>query len=81
MKANLQPHCDQELDVSGLFCPYPLLEAKKALNLLSTGKVLKIISTDPAAIIDFKVFTATSSNELLHQEKLSKKYYFWIKKA
>lgn len=72
---------DIALDVSGLLCPYPLIEAKKALNLLSQGKILKVISTDPASIIDFKVFTAVSAHHLLHQKTLSGRYYFWIKKG
>lgn len=72
---------DITLDVSGLLCPYPLIETKKALNLLSQGKILKVISTDPASIIDFKVFTAVSAHHLLHQETLSERYYFWIKKG
>jgi len=38
---------DQELDCSGLSCPMPILKTKKAIDGLSAGKVLKVISTDP----------------------------------
>ena len=37
---------DQELDASGLNCPLPILRAKKALNGMQRGEVLKVISTD-----------------------------------
>lgn len=44
----------QCIDCSGMRCPFPLLETKKAIKTF--GLPLKIISTDPHAVIDFKVF-------------------------
>ena len=38
---------DEELDASGLNCPLPILRAKKALGTIDSGKVLRIIATDP----------------------------------
>ena len=35
---------DQELDARGLNCPLPILRAKKALNGMAAGEVLKIVS-------------------------------------
>ena len=37
---------DEELDVSGLNCPLPLLKAKMELNKMQRGAVLKVIATD-----------------------------------
>lgn len=72
---------DLEIDVSGLFCPYPLLEAKKALNKLAKGEVLKVIATDPASVIDFKAFATTSTHRLLHYEQTDEGVYcFWLEK-
>jgi tRNA 2-thiouridine synthesizing protein A len=73
---------DRHLDTSGLLCPYPLLETKKTLHQLQTGQVLKITTTDPASVIDFKTFAAISPHELLHYDSPSKgTYAFWLKKG
>ncbi len=73
---------DLEIDVSGLFCPYPLIQAKKALAGLTKGKILKIIATDPASIIDFKAFATTSAHRLLNYEQADEgRYYFWLEKG
>ena len=41
---------DRELDVRGLNCPLPILRAKKALNDMTSGQVLKIVATDPGSV-------------------------------
>ena len=35
---------DQELDACGLNCPLPILRAKKTLNKMESGQVLRIIA-------------------------------------
>ncbi len=46
---------DLELDTRGLSCPLPILKTKKSLNELTSGKVLKIVATDPGAVKDMRV--------------------------
>jgi TusA-related sulfurtransferase len=72
---------DQELDVSGLQCPMPLLKAKLALNALATQQVLKVIATDPASERDFKAFVGQSRHQILAFEKDAYTYSYWIKKG
>lgn len=55
----------KELDVRGYNCPIPLLRTKKALATLQPGEILKIMTTDPGAEIDYKVFAEASGNEIL----------------
>ena len=75
-------HFDHQINVSGLFCPYPLQETKKSLTKLSKGDVLKVIATDPASVIDFKAFASTSAHRLLDYQEVEKgKYCFWIEKG
>jgi tRNA 2-thiouridine synthesizing protein A len=62
------PKSDVELDVRGYNCPIPLLRAKKALAGMKPGQVLKVLTTDPGAEIDFKVFAEASGNPLLALE-------------
>lgn len=61
-------HCDAEIDTSGLQCPLPILRAKKALNGMESGQVLKVITTDPGAERDFQAFAVQTGNTLLNQQ-------------
>jgi len=43
---------DQVLDVMGRVCPYPLVLAKKAVEKLASGQILKILCDAPASAED-----------------------------
>jgi tRNA 2-thiouridine synthesizing protein A len=47
------------VDARGLSCPLPLLEARRALQLLPPDAVLVVLATDPAAPDDFADFAFT----------------------
>ena len=64
---NAAPAADLEVDATGLKCPLPILCAKKALAQLTTGQVLKVITTDPHAVRDFQAFARQTGNPLLRQ--------------
>ncbi len=72
---------DQELDASGLNCPLPILRAKKALAALDSGKVLRIVATDPGSVKDFEAFAKQTGNELMESGEEGGKFVFMIKKA
>ena len=57
----------KELDTRGLNCPLPILKAKKALAEMSSGEVLKVVSTDPGSMRDFQAFARQTGNELVDQ--------------
>jgi len=71
---------DQELDARGLNCPLPILRAKKALNDLSGGQVLRIVATDPGSVKDFQAFAKQTGNELLESAEGNGEFTFLIKK-
>lgn len=56
---------DQQIDLSGLRCPLPILRAKKALAKMNSGEVLEVLATDPGAPKDFEAFCRQTGNELL----------------
>ena len=58
---------DKEIDTRGLNCPLPILKAKKALADMSSGQLLKVLSTDPGSNRDFEAFARQTGNELLNQ--------------
>ncbi|HJL65729.1 MAG: sulfurtransferase TusA family protein [Arenicellales bacterium] len=71
---------DQELDARGLNCPLPILRAKKALNDLNGGEVLKILSTDPGSVKDFDAFAQQTGNELLSSTEEGSEFHFLMRK-
>jgi tRNA 2-thiouridine synthesizing protein A len=72
---------DRELDASGLNCPLPILRAKKSLNDMTQGQVLKVISTDQGSLKDFEAFCMQTSNPLLSSVEQDGKFIFYLKKA
>ena len=71
---------DKELDARGLNCPLPILRAKKALNDMQSGQVLKILATDPGSVKDFQVFAKQTGNDLLSQAEAGKEFTFFLKR-
>jgi tRNA 2-thiouridine synthesizing protein A len=61
---------DAEIDARGLLCPLPVLRARKRLLALPPGAVLRVLTDDPAARIDFPHFCAEQGHELLREATL-----------
>ena len=68
------------LDVQGLNCPMPLLKAKKTLNEMAAGELLRVFATDPGSERDFSVFARQSGNELLESEQDDGVFSYLLKK-
>jgi tRNA 2-thiouridine synthesizing protein A len=75
------PDFNQELDARGLNCPLPILRAKKALNGMAAGEVLKIIATDPGSVKDFQAFATQTGNQLLDSSEVNSEFHFFLKKG
>ena len=71
---------DTELDVKGLNCPMPLLKAKKALNDMDAGMILRVLATDPGSERDFEVFARQSGNTLLDSTNIDGVYCYYLRK-
>jgi tRNA 2-thiouridine synthesizing protein A len=71
---------DREVDASGLHCPLPLLRLKKALMDMTSGDVVKVIATDPAAHLDFGVYIDQAGHQIIEFIKQSNTQIFYIKK-
>jgi tRNA 2-thiouridine synthesizing protein A len=71
---------DKELDTSGLSCPLPVLKAKKTLNDMASGQVLKIIATDPGSVKDMQSFSRQTGHPLLSSTEEGKSFIFLLKK-
>lgn len=71
---------DKEIDTRGLNCPLPILKAKKALSEMVSGETLKVVSTDPGSVRDFKAFARQTGNELLEQQTLGSDFVHVLKR-
>jgi tRNA 2-thiouridine synthesizing protein A len=71
---------DREVDARGLNCPLPVLRTKKALNDMSSGQVLRILATDPAAVRDFQAFAKQTGNDLLQHGEKDGAFFFLLKR-
>jgi tRNA 2-thiouridine synthesizing protein A len=71
---------DKEIDTRGLNCPLPILRTKKTLAEMTSGKVLKVLATDPGSVKDFEAFSRQTGNELLSQSEANKEFIFFVKK-
>ena len=70
----------EEIDLSGLDCPMPLLKAKLALNKIAPGALLKVHATDSGSPKDFETFSKQSGHELLQNTESNGTYTFIIRK-
>ena len=70
----------KELDASGLTCPLPVLHAKKMLNKMGSGDVLRVIATDPGSVSDIASLARQGGHELLESREEDGKFYYLMKK-
>ena len=71
---------DKELDTQGLGCPLPILKTKKSLADMTSGQILKIISTDPGSIKDMQAFANQTGNALVSSAEENKAFVFFMRK-
>ncbi len=64
----------KEVDARGLNCPLPILKAKKALSELTSGDLLRVLSTDPGSVRDFQAFARQTGNELVEQQTTDEQF-------
>ena len=73
-------HAHKELDARGLNCPLPILKAKKALADMTSGEVLRVVSTDAGSVRDFQAFAKQTGNELVEQETVGSEHFTLLKR-
>lgn len=72
---------DETLDCVGLYCPVPIFEARKKINSMTNGQVLKMLADDPGSEPDMRGWAKTTGNDLLKVEKDGSNFIFYIKKT
>ncbi|MEO1733695.1 MAG: sulfurtransferase TusA family protein [Pseudomonadota bacterium] len=72
---------DDTLDALGLLCPLPVLKARKRLQALPNGALLKMMADDPAAIVDVPHFCAEAGHALVEQTDMTSHQVYVIRKG
>lgn len=72
---------DAEIDASGLLCPLPVLKARKRLLSMPPGAVLRVLATDPVAVVDMPHFCAEAGHDFLEAVPEGAATAFYIRRG
>ena len=76
------PEPNVVLDICGATCPGPIVEAKKLLNGMQSGEVLKLISDCPGVLSDIGDWAAATGMALVDTAEVSPGVHeFFIRKG
>ena len=82
MGPNCKPmNYDADLDAKGLLCPLPVLKARKRLQALAIGDVLRMEADDPAAVVDVPHYCAEAGHELIDMTDAGAAQVYLIRKG
>jgi tRNA 2-thiouridine synthesizing protein A len=79
--AGRPPMPETVLDARGLQCPLPVLRARKAMQKIEAGALLRVLATDPGTVKDFRAFCQATGHELLASETGGGELRFLLRKA
>ncbi len=71
---------DKTLDAKGLHCPMPVLKTKKALDEMTAGQILEVITSDPASKSDIPAFLERVGHSLIEASEQKSVFSFLIRK-
>ena len=72
---------DYLLDVTGLYCPEPVMMLHNKIRDMKTGESVQVIATDPATQRDIPKFCGFLGHQLLHQDEHEGCFRYWLRKA
>lgn len=79
--ASTTPIAHVTLDMRGVSCPGPILEAKKLLDGMKAGEVLQLVSDCPGVLADIEAWGRTTSIELLASLPMARNAHeFYLRK-
>ena len=71
---------EELIDLTGLLCPLPVLKARKRLESMQSGHILKVLASDPMSAIDMPHFCSEQGHTLLTNSKIGGVFTFRIKR-
>lgn len=65
------------LDARHLLCPLPVLKTRKRLLSMAPGDTLRVLTTDPAAVVDMPHFCTQAGHDVLSSEQ-TETHRVWV---
>jgi tRNA 2-thiouridine synthesizing protein A len=72
---------DHQLDVTGLYCPEPVMMLHNIINDMAAGAVVEVLATDPSTERDIPKFCSFLGHALLSQKVDEDTYIYLIQKS
>lgn len=69
------------VDTSGLACPMPIVRTRQAIDEISPGEVLEVISTDRGSLTDVPSWADTLGHTLIDVRDEGQRFVYLIKKG
>lgn len=74
MKANVV------VDVTGLFCPMPVIRTSEAIKNVDAGGIVEVVSDDPAIEHDLPAWCKSQGHTIESKQTDGRVYRYWVKK-
>jgi len=68
------------IDAQFMKCPMPVLRAARALRGMAAGEKLRVLATDPAAVLDFREFCKETGHALVAASETRGVFSFTIRR-
>jgi tRNA 2-thiouridine synthesizing protein A len=72
---------DKHIDCTGLFCPMPIVKTREAIQRMSPGELLAMLSDDPASDADMRSWCRITGHDLLEVSREDGVYRFLVRKT
>ncbi len=69
-----------ELNLTGLRCPLPIVELNRAIKQMSLGEELQVIASDPAFPLDVEAWCRRTGQLLLSLQEQDGRYHARLRK-
>ena len=70
----------ETLDMTGYFCPEPVIRVNEAIGDVEVGEVLELLADDPSSKPDIQSWTKRTGHELLSIEENGGVFRFLIRR-
>lgn len=71
---------DLLVDATEEDCPMPTVHAKNALDTMTAGQILKLLSSKEGSVRNIRTLVAYNPYELMGESKVNETFIFFIKK-
>jgi len=71
----------ETLDMTGYFCPEPVIRVNEAIGDVGVGEVLELLTDDPSSKPDIKSWTKRTGQELISIEEDEGVFRFMIRRT